>query len=1029
MADLSIIIETNAKEASKEIGGLSNSISKSAAKASQLTKAFAFLDKAVNKGKISGTQYSSMIDKLDKEESQLYSALGKTTSGLNQQSAALSRGSKAATNAAFAAEQLASRQRMAGKSTNRFGMYSQQVGYQVGDMVVQIQGGTDALLAFGQQGTQLAGLLPGLAGAVIGIGLSLSTALGKAALQAKGLQIDFKGVINELKKPLQTIKPLLDGITSAFQVIGSASKTVLSTLISNLDRVVLYIAVAATGFGTRLVAGLIAARLATFTLAGAFAFLRTAIIRTGIGALIIIVAEAIRMFMLLAKQVGGFAPLLTLLKDAFVEQLGKISLIFEWLGQKVKEIFFGMKKNVLEILSDILSKVNNNFVNKFIGMFSGAIAAAAEYIKSLPAIFVTVFKSVQKAVADGVNNFIRPIGTGLNYLREKVHMERIDFGDVFDTSAMTGHNVGGVLSNAKANIANAYAQATAIDYVTAAQNGLTAAIKDAGVAEFKAGTEAALTAVAVGTLGQATQDLLDVYNNLPSPDQIDFDNMLKPDGGNAGGSGSIDKTLLEIELSKKLALAYGEEADRQRLILDIKGQLGDSVSKYTEATIAASADRIRAYEAEQEALKQAAQQQEQLANHIANSMGDALTSIVDGTKTVKDAFKAMTTDIIGMFKDMLIKMTTMALENKIKLFIGTGAVGGAAGTGLLGGIGSVASGFMSGGLGGAADAIGTAVSGATTGLAGFGAAVGAVALPLLAVAAVFSFFSKKTKELDSGINITIKNMDTYVESWKKLETKQFWGLSKSVTDKIEAASAEISNPITEAILGIQTSVFNMAGYIGIATSALDKFTYDLKLSLKGLTEDQQMAKINEELTKLGDSFAALLPKVSSMAELTAIYQERLNLETRLLQAQGDTEALRKIEMSSINDYNKSLLQQIYDTEDAKSAMDDLNASLSALSENDFATMLDFKRAQAKIRMGLPVANDLNMPTVPAISASTSIANTNSSTVTELRSIREDIKEMHKESMFAYSKLIKNGKDSRDTLRSWDVVGLPAERTA
>ena len=110
-------------------------------------------------------------------------------------------------------------------------------------------------------------------------------------------------------------------------------------------------------------------------------------------------------------------------------------------------------------------------------------------------------------------------------------------------------------------------------------------------------------------------------------------------------------------------------------------------------------------------------------------------------------------------------------------------------------------------------------------------------------------------------------------------------------------------------------------------------------------------------------------------------------------------------------------------------MDDLNASLSALSENDFATMLDFKRAQAKIRMGLPVANDLNMPTVPAISASTSIANTNSSTVTELRSIREDIKEMHKESMFAYSKLIKNGKDSRDTLRSWDVVGLPAERTA
>ena len=52
---------------------------------------------------------------------------------------------------------------MAGKSTNRFGMYAQQVGYQVGDFFVQVQSGTSALVAFGQQGTQLAGVmyLPG----------------------------------------------------------------------------------------------------------------------------------------------------------------------------------------------------------------------------------------------------------------------------------------------------------------------------------------------------------------------------------------------------------------------------------------------------------------------------------------------------------------------------------------------------------------------------------------------------------------------------------------------------------------------------------------------------------------------------------------------------------------------------------------------------------------------------------------------------------------------------------------------------
>ena len=67
--------------------------------------------------------------------------------------------------------------RFGGVSTNRFGMYAQQVGYQVGDFFVQIQSGTNAFVAFGQQATQLAGLLPGLLGAVVGIGISVGTAL------------------------------------------------------------------------------------------------------------------------------------------------------------------------------------------------------------------------------------------------------------------------------------------------------------------------------------------------------------------------------------------------------------------------------------------------------------------------------------------------------------------------------------------------------------------------------------------------------------------------------------------------------------------------------------------------------------------------------------------------------------------------------------------------------------------------------------------------------------------------------------
>ena len=65
---------------------------------------------------------------------------------------------------------------ISGKSASRFGMYAQQAGYQVGDFAVQLQSGTNAGVAFSQQAAQLAGLIPGLAGAIttfaaIGLGL------------------------------------------------------------------------------------------------------------------------------------------------------------------------------------------------------------------------------------------------------------------------------------------------------------------------------------------------------------------------------------------------------------------------------------------------------------------------------------------------------------------------------------------------------------------------------------------------------------------------------------------------------------------------------------------------------------------------------------------------------------------------------------------------------------------------------------------------------------------------------------------
>jgi len=103
-----------------------------------------------------------------------------------------------------------------GRGLNNFGMYAQQVGYQVGDFFVQMQSGTSIFVAFGQQATQLAGLIPGLAGAIIGIGISVTTAFlafNERALQAKDSVNSFKEALDNLKASTQSLKVELESLT------------------------------------------------------------------------------------------------------------------------------------------------------------------------------------------------------------------------------------------------------------------------------------------------------------------------------------------------------------------------------------------------------------------------------------------------------------------------------------------------------------------------------------------------------------------------------------------------------------------------------------------------------------------------------------------------------------------------------------------------------------------------------------------------------------------------------------------------
>jgi len=89
------------------------------------------------------------------------------------------------------------------KNTNRMNATIQNAGYQFGDFFVQVQSGQNVLVAFSQQGAQLAGLLPGLAGAVTGVGLVIGSMLVRALMEGSSF---FKGMKSSIEDAREAIK-------------------------------------------------------------------------------------------------------------------------------------------------------------------------------------------------------------------------------------------------------------------------------------------------------------------------------------------------------------------------------------------------------------------------------------------------------------------------------------------------------------------------------------------------------------------------------------------------------------------------------------------------------------------------------------------------------------------------------------------------------------------------------------------------------------------------------------------------------
>ena len=294
-----------------------------------------------------------------------------------------------------------------------------------------------------------------------------------------------------------------------------------------------------------------------------------------------------------------------------------------------------------------------------------------------------------------------------------------------------------------------------------------------------------------------------------------------------------------------------------------------------------------------------------------DGIGRAVDWMVDG-------FKGGLKSIKAMFIDTIKQMIAYAIKNQIMIGLGMGgSVAGSAASAGQGMMGSMGSSVLGAGIGSNLLAAGSAMTGIGTaaftgsfgagmgatvaggmsgmsgavgagmaagGSAGAAMALGAIALPVAAVIATVMFFKKSTKELDNGLKVAIEGMDATAETFRKIQTSRFFGLSKSTSTR---STADPDNPIIGAVNAVQNSIVQAARVLGVGASAFDDFSAEFKVSLKGLTEDQKLAKINEELANMGDEFASLVPGFENMNQVL----ERAAQISAQVRALTDTQGL------------------------------------------------------------------------------------------------------------------------------------------
>ena len=174
------------------------------------------------------------------------------------------------------------------------------------------------------------------------------------------------------------------------------------------------VGIAFAGFmAGRWVAAFLAARVATLTLSGALTVLRGAIVRTGIGALIVLAGELIYQLMTVVQKVGGLGEAFRLVADLAAEAWNRMGLRLDAVMASISAAWEGLKATIFTLLDDTLTGVVS-FGDRTIAVFQGAYDGAVAIWGSLPGAIGDFAFQAANGLISGVEAMLNGVVTRIN---------------------------------------------------------------------------------------------------------------------------------------------------------------------------------------------------------------------------------------------------------------------------------------------------------------------------------------------------------------------------------------------------------------------------------------------------------------------------------------------------------------------------------------------------------------------------------------------------------------------------------------